>query len=156
MKIAIGYKLNKGPWGGGNQFAISLEKKLLEEGHQVFFNLSRNDLDIILLTDPRKRSSCVSFSSGDIIKYLIFKNSKAIVVHRISEDELSSELLREMVAHLASANHQPRDREGLVVNGFQTSGMTVLGVDKPGTLLFWAVFSEKSRFLRFTQPLKNG
>ena len=56
MKIAIGYKLNKGPWGGPNQFAISLEKKLLEEGHQVFFNLSRNDLDIILLTDPRKRS----------------------------------------------------------------------------------------------------
>ena len=75
MKIAIGYKLNDGPWGGGNQFAISLKKKLVEEGHEVFFNLSRNDLDIILLTDPRKRSSCVSFSSGDIIKYLIFKNS---------------------------------------------------------------------------------
>ncbi len=85
MKIAIGYKLNKGPWGGGNQFAISLKKKLLEDGHEVFFNLSRKDLDIILLTDPRKRSSCVSFSSGDIIKYLILKNSKAIVIHRINE-----------------------------------------------------------------------
>ena len=85
MKIAIGYKLHDGPWGGGNQFAISLEKKLTEEGHEVFFNLARNDLDIILLTDPRKRSSCVSFSSGDIIKYLILKNSKALVIHRINE-----------------------------------------------------------------------
>ena len=85
MKIAIGYKLNDGPWGGGNQFAISLKKKLIEKGHEVFFNLSRDDLDIILLTDPRKRSPCVSFSSGDIIKYLIFKNSKALVIHRINE-----------------------------------------------------------------------
>ncbi len=108
MKIAIGYKLNKGPWGGGNQFAISLEKKLLEEGHQVFFNLSRNDLDIILLTDPRKRSSCVSFSSGDIIKYLIFKNSKAIVVHRINEcDQRKKTLYMNFLLRLAnySADH---------------------------------------------------
>ncbi len=85
MKVAIGYKLNDGPWGGGNQFALALKNKLIEDGHEVFFNLSRNDLDIILLTDPRKWSSCVSFSSGDIIKYLIFKNSKALVVHRINE-----------------------------------------------------------------------
>ena len=108
MKIAIGYKLNKGPWGGGNQFAISLEKKLIEEGHQVFFNLSRNDLDIILLTDPRKRSSCVSFSSGDIIKYLIFKNSKAIVVHRINEcDQRKKTLYMNFLLRLAnySADH---------------------------------------------------
>jgi len=108
LKIAIGYKLNKGPWGGGNQFAISLEKKLLEEGHQVFFNLSRNDLDIILLTDPRKRSSCVSFSSGDIIKYLIFKNSKAIVVHRINEcDQRKKTLYMNFLLRLAnySADH---------------------------------------------------
>ncbi len=108
MKIAIGYKLNDGPWGGGNQFAISLKKKLLEEGHQVFFNLSRNDLDIILLTDPRKRSSCVSFSSGDIIKYLIFKNSKAIVLHRINEcDERKKTIHMNFLLRLAnySADH---------------------------------------------------
>ena len=75
LKIAIGYKLNDGPWGGGNQFAISLKKKLVVEGHEVFFNLSRNDLDIILLTDPRKEALCFIYS-GDIIKYLCSRIQK--------------------------------------------------------------------------------
>ncbi len=108
MKIAIGYKLSDGPWGGGNQFAKSLRKKLKEEGHEVYFNLSRNDLDIILLTDPRKRSSCVSFGPGDIIKYLIFKNSKALVIHRINEcDERKKTLHMNLLLRLAnySADH---------------------------------------------------
>ena len=108
MKVAIGYKLKEGPWGGGNQFATALHKKLLDQGHQVFFNLSRNDLDIIILTDPRKRSSCVSFSSGDIIKYLIFKNPKALVVHRINEcDQRKKTLHMNFLLRLAnySADH---------------------------------------------------
>ena len=108
MKIAIGYKLNDGPWGGGNQFAISLTKKLKEDGHDVFFNLSRSDLDIILLTDPRKRSSYVSFGPGDVIKYLIFKNSKALVIHRINEcDERKKTLHMNFLLRLAnySADH---------------------------------------------------
>ena len=32
MKIAIGFKIKDGPWGGGNQFVKSLSNKLLEKG----------------------------------------------------------------------------------------------------------------------------
>ena len=85
MKIAIGFKIKRGPWGGGNQFVKLLSNKLIENGHSVYYNLSRRDLDIILLTDPRKNSKFVSFGSGEIIKYLLTKNSNAIVVHRINE-----------------------------------------------------------------------
>ena len=84
MKVAIGQNIKTGPWGGGNEFVKSLSKKLLDQGHKVFYDLSKNDLDIILLTDPRKNNSCVSFGPRKIINYLL-KNSKAIVVHRINE-----------------------------------------------------------------------
>lgn len=85
MKIAIGYKIKNGPWGGGNQFAKSLCKNLEEDGHEVFFELFRKDIDLILLTDPRRRSSCVAFGSRDILWYILRKNPNALVVHRINE-----------------------------------------------------------------------
>jgi len=85
MKIAIGYRIQSGPWGGGNRFAVSLAEHLRAAGHDVVFDLFDADIDIILLTDPRPRSSSVSFSSGAIIRYLIFKNPRALVIHRINE-----------------------------------------------------------------------
>ena len=85
MKIAIGYYLQEGPWGGGNQFALSLVKALESRGDKVCFNLKDNDIDIILLTDPRWRSKSISFGTASIFRYLIRHNPKAIVVHRINE-----------------------------------------------------------------------
>ena len=85
MKIAIGYKLINGPWGGGNSFAHELKNKLIENGHSVTFNLKDKNIDIILLTDPRSFSPSVSFSFGAVVRYLLLKNWKAIVVHRINE-----------------------------------------------------------------------
>lgn len=85
MKVAICQKIKEGPWGGGNSFVKSLSSKLKDQGHNVFYDLSRDDLDIILLTDPRKSNSCVTFGVSKIINYLIKKNSQAIVVHRINE-----------------------------------------------------------------------
>ena len=52
MKVAIGYKIQKGPWGGGNNFARSLSSYLKDKGCKVVYNLSDDDIDIILLTDP--------------------------------------------------------------------------------------------------------
>ena len=40
MKVAIGYKIIKGPWGGGNKFVDGLQKVLLEKGHLIVNNLS--------------------------------------------------------------------------------------------------------------------
>lgn len=85
MKIAIGYHVQKGPWGGGNQFAKSLARECEKRGDSIYFDLSEPDLDIILLTDPRWYSSSVSFGAGAILRYLVFRNPYALVVHRINE-----------------------------------------------------------------------
>lgn len=104
MKIALGFSLIDGPWGGGNQFMRSLSRALESRGDQVFFDLQRNDLDLILLTDPRSRSPNVAFSSGRILRYLFNTNKRAIVVHRINEcDERKN--TRTMNGKLRRANY---------------------------------------------------
>ena len=40
MKVSIGTKIQKGPWGGGNLFAINLRDYLIKEGHEVVTNLN--------------------------------------------------------------------------------------------------------------------
>lgn len=85
MKVAIGYHLQDGPWGGGNQFARSLAQALERKGDQVRFDLRDNDIDLIVLTDPRERSPSVSFGAGAILRYLLLRNPRALVVHRINE-----------------------------------------------------------------------
>lgn len=85
MKASIGYKIQEGPWGGGNNFVNSLTTYLSENGNEVINHLNDDDIDIILIIDPRKSNPAVTFSSKDIMKYLSKKNHRAIVVHRINE-----------------------------------------------------------------------
>jgi hypothetical protein len=85
MKIAIGNNLQEGPWGGGNQFLTSLVSYLQEKGDEVFFSLTPNDLDIILLTEPRQELRSSAFTDQDIEYYLRYINLHALVVHRINE-----------------------------------------------------------------------
>jgi len=54
MKISIGTNIKEGPWGGGNLFAINLREYLFSKGHNVVNNLEDEDIDIILITEPRK------------------------------------------------------------------------------------------------------
>lgn len=84
MKVSLGYRVQDGPWGGGNQFARSLAEALCVEGHVVRFDLRDEDIDLIVLTDPRARSPSVSFGAGAILRYLL-RNPRAMVVHRINE-----------------------------------------------------------------------
>ena len=84
MKIAIGSKIFKSPWGGGNNFVINLFNFLKKKNCQIFFDLNKKDLDIILLTDPRLNSLSSTFNHYDINKYLS-KNINTLVVHRINE-----------------------------------------------------------------------
>jgi hypothetical protein len=104
LKIAIGYHLQDGPWGGGNQFAQSLRHALESRGDIVQFDLAEPDLDIILLTDPRWRSPSVSFGSGAILRYLTLLNPSALVVHRINECDQRKNT-RHMNRHLRWANY---------------------------------------------------
>ena len=84
MKLAIGYHLQDGPWGGGNQFA-SFDKSLKSQGHEVCYGLKDDDIDLILLTEVRGRSPSAAFNAGSILRYLQFRNPKSLVVHRINE-----------------------------------------------------------------------
>ena len=85
MKISIGTKIRKGPWGGGNLFAINLKNYLERNGHKVLNDLSEDDIDIILLTEPRKTSESSSFTHVDVLKYVTCVNNNSLVIHRINE-----------------------------------------------------------------------
>ena len=85
MKISLGSKIFTGPWGGGNNFIKNLSNHLKENGCQVFFDLSQDDLDFILLTDPRIESESSCFNHIDISNYIKKVNHNAIIVHRVNE-----------------------------------------------------------------------
>ena len=86
MKISIGSKIIKGPWGGGNLFVINLSNYLTSKGHQVVFDLTQKDIDVILLTDPRPKSDSTSkFNHYDIINYKKLVNPNVKVVQRVNE-----------------------------------------------------------------------
>ena len=74
MKISIGTNIKDGPWGGGNLFAINLTKFLKSNGHDVCDNLKDDDIDIILITEPRITSESSAFTDIDVLSYLKFKN----------------------------------------------------------------------------------
>ena len=70
MKVSIGSKIVEGPWGGGNLFVKNMTEFLIDNGHQVIYDLSEPDIDLILLTDPRSRKeSSSTFNHVDILKY---------------------------------------------------------------------------------------
>ncbi len=85
MKIAINLRLHDGPWGGGNRFVAALNSALLAQGDTVVNSLHDPDIDIILMIDPRWRHPLVRFTAGAILRYLLFANPRALVVHRINE-----------------------------------------------------------------------
>ena len=85
MKISIGTNIQDGPWGGGNLFAINFSRYLTEQGHEVVFDLKDENIDIILLTEPRKTSPSSAFTNYDILNYINYINNNALVVHRVNE-----------------------------------------------------------------------
>jgi hypothetical protein len=85
MKISIGSRIQQGPWGGGNQFAINLSQYLQARGNQVYFDLQDPKLDLIVLTEPRTNLRVSAYGHRQILQYLLLKNPNAIVVHRINE-----------------------------------------------------------------------
>jgi len=84
IKISIGSNIINGPWGGGNQFVISLAHYLNSKGWKVVSNLNDRDIDIILLTEPRITSESGRYNQLQISKYIIMKPD-TIVIHRINE-----------------------------------------------------------------------
>lgn len=85
MKIAIGMNIQEGAFGGGNQFGKALSEYLSKHGHEVFFDLQKPDLDLILMTDPRTWLKSVSFGPVEVMKYVRRINPNTILVHRVNE-----------------------------------------------------------------------
>ena len=85
MNVAIGFRPRKGPWGGGNQFAAAMTTFLQQRGHGVWFALDRPDLDVIVLTEPRRSSASSAFNDADVWRYLTGVNRRAVVIHRVNE-----------------------------------------------------------------------
>ena len=56
MKVSIGYKIESGPWGGGNKFVKNLASKLKSLKFKVTYELSP-DVDIIFCFDHRPNSA---------------------------------------------------------------------------------------------------
>ena len=84
IKISIGTNIIEGPWGGGNQFAKSLSSYLKIKGWKVVTDLEDQDIDIILMTEPRITSATSAYNQLHIAKY-VFRHPDTIVVHRINE-----------------------------------------------------------------------
>lgn len=86
MKVSIGSKIIEGPWGGGNLFVKNMSDFLIKNGHQVIYDLSERDIDLILLTDPRSRKeSSSAFNHIEILNYKNKVNKDVVVVQRINE-----------------------------------------------------------------------
>lgn len=85
MKVAINFRIQDGPWGGGNRFVTSLVSALHARGESVCHTLRDPDVDLIVLMDPRWRHPSVTFTPGAILRYLLLSNPRAMVVHRINE-----------------------------------------------------------------------
>jgi len=85
MKISIGYKFIKGPWGGGNSFGIQLKNYLEEKNIKVVNTLKDEDIDLVLMTEPRRYTKSSSFNHLDVKNYLKNVNDSALIVNRINE-----------------------------------------------------------------------
>jgi len=84
FKIAIGMKIQEGPWGGGNQFGKALKIFLVKQGVKVVHSLKDNDIDVILITETRKWLKSCAFDTLDVLNYLKNKPN-TLVVFRVNE-----------------------------------------------------------------------
>ena len=73
LKVSIGTNIQDGPWGGGNLFAVNLSRYLKNKGHDVIYDLDDRDIDIILLTEPRKTSPSSAYTNFEIQNYINYK-----------------------------------------------------------------------------------
>ena len=85
MKIAFNYQVQAGPWGGGNRFVANLVAALTARGDTVTTRLSDDDIDLVLMVDPRWRNPATTFGPGRILRYLARRNPNTVIVHRINE-----------------------------------------------------------------------
>ena len=154
MKIAIGYKIHKDSWGGGNQFVKSLVKAAKDKGYEVVYELKDKNIDIILIIDPRSYEQGIPFSLFDIFKYLLFKNKYAVVVHRINEcDERKN---TKNINSLLRRTNYLADHTVFISSWLKN--LRIYQKDKPSSVIYNGangfIFKNKNKFWNKKSPLK--
>ena len=82
LRISINARKMEGPYGGGNQFANTLDKYLCSQGDQTFRELVPG-LDLILILSAQEKLKITSYDIEDIADYLI-RNPKTVIVQRVN------------------------------------------------------------------------
>lgn len=81
LKIALGYEIKNGPWGGGNLFLRSFKEHFEGKGALCVSSL-KDSPDIVMIINPRSGT----LSLREIQRYKK-KNPKVIIIHRINETD---------------------------------------------------------------------
>ncbi|MCK9602784.1 MAG: hypothetical protein M0R66_00175 [Candidatus Omnitrophica bacterium] len=81
IKIALGYEIREGPWGGGNQFLASFKDYFEKKGSRIVHHLEEGS-DLIILINPLRGSG--TFNHKDIIRFKR-RNPKTKVITRVND-----------------------------------------------------------------------
>ena len=96
MKVSINYEVVNRIWGGGNKFVISLIDQLKKNNHDVIHHLNDNDIDIILIIDPRKYLENIKYGAGAVQRYIcqkIKRNNPKVYCYIWSINKVISDIL---------------------------------------------------------------
>ncbi|MGE0433308.1 MAG: hypothetical protein AB7S36_13690, partial [Planctomycetota bacterium] len=110
MKVSIGMKLLSGPTGGGNQAVGAICDYLREQGDTVVHDLDHPDIDVVMMTEPRRKRPSSAFGGRDVARFRrrSRRSKRAVVVHRVNEcDErkLTTDVNRELRKWNRVADH---------------------------------------------------
>ncbi|PIU01944.1 hypothetical protein COT68_00515 [bacterium (Candidatus Torokbacteria) CG09_land_8_20_14_0_10_42_11] len=82
--VALGAKIQKGPFGGGNQFAINLKNFLEKRDVRVLDHLDDPGIDLILVSETRPDLAICAFDLIAACQYAA-RRPKTIIVLRVNE-----------------------------------------------------------------------
>ncbi|MDP2918396.1 MAG: hypothetical protein Q8N68_02765, partial [bacterium] len=92
--VALGAKIQKGPFGGGNQFAINLKNFLEKRDVRALDHLNDPKIDLILVAETRPWLEICAFDLAAARKY-IKRHTNTIIILRVNEcDERKSNKIK--------------------------------------------------------------
>lgn len=107
-KVALGIRLTRGPFGGGNQFGHSLAHYLKSHGVTPTFNLQSADTDVILVTDTRSWLSSCAFDMRAALAY-VRRHPHTRIILRVNECDQRKGMRRHYLNRLIRASASAAD-----------------------------------------------
>jgi len=129
-RVLINRQIIQGPWGGGNNFVKSLYEALVTDGHTIVNSLKDNDIDLIVMIDPRYDESGISIN--EIFTYKQ-KNPKVKILHRINECDVRKNTNE--IDSLLLASNQIAD-ETVFISGWLRDYFIAKGFNKNNSVIY--------------------